>query len=48
MRKVKRVKREDEGFIGNLINMMKDNKLEYIIGKYKIIVKPFSITIKKK
>ena len=48
MRKIKKEKREDEGFIGNLINMMKDNQMEYIIGKYKITIKPFSITIKKK
>ena len=49
MRKiVKREQRTDEGFFWNLINMMKDNRIEYIIGKYKLIVKPFSITLKEK
>tara|TARA_R110000824_G_scaffold395501_2_gene596188 strand:+ start:292 stop:480 length:189 start_codon:yes stop_codon:yes gene_type:complete len=48
LKTVEPVKRTKTGFFSMLYYAMIDNRLEYTIGNYLMIVKPFSLTIKKK
>ena len=48
MREVKRIKRIKNNIFIEIKDALQTQYMEYKIGNYIIIIKPFSITIKKK